>query len=180
MKKIVTSVLALVMVFSMTVPAMAVDITEAGGSNSVPVPLTVEAATFSVTVPTQLPITVDTNGNVVTATDAKIVNHSHGSVKITDVAVEGQGGWVTVDFDSAEMHKEKVGSKKVALEINNAKTTGENTIDFASGNFPKLDGENDTGTDELPVSYSAKLPAQANTLTDVNVVDIIFTISWDE
>ena len=164
----------------MAVPAMASDITEAGGDNTVPVSLTVEPATFSVTVPTQLPITVDINGDVVAATDAKIVNHSHGSVKVTNIAVEGQNDWVTVDFDSAEMHKEKVGSKKVALEINGAKTTGENKLDFASGNFPKLDGKNDAGTDELPITYDAKLPAQANALTDVNVVDVTFTISWDE
>ena len=55
--------------------------------------LDVEAPTFSVTVPTALPINVDANGEVTTSSDAKIVNNSHGSVIVTNVTVTGKNDW---------------------------------------------------------------------------------------
>ena len=165
---------------ALTVPAFATnDVAAAGGTGTVPVELTAEAATFSVTVPTSLAISVDASGVVTTPTVAKIVNNSHGAVKVTGVSVAAQNGWATVDFVGADMTKEKVGAKKIALEVNNEKTTGANTISFSAENWTKLDGKNETTSDELAIIYKAKVPAQASPLEGTTVANVVFTIGWD-
>lgn len=62
-RKTLALVLALVMAVSMmAVGATAAEVTTAGSTGEVPVKLTVEGATFSVTVPTELPISVAADG----------------------------------------------------------------------------------------------------------------------
>ena len=177
--RILTGVLSLVMVFSMVIPAFAVDVDTDGGTGSVPVELTAEAATFSVTVPTALPINVAADGTVTTANDAKIINNSHGAVKVTNMTIAGQNSWVVIHYDSANMAAEKVDSKKVAMTINGDKTTGADAITFTESNFPKMDGANAADTDELAITYDAKVPAQATELSNVTVSNVVFTIGWD-
>lgn len=179
-RKIMSVLLALLMLGTISVPQVsAIEITDSG-SGSVPVILTAEAATFSVTVPASLPISVDSNGVVTTAENAKIVNNSHGAVVVTGMSIKGQEGWTTVDYDNVNMQSERVGTKKVAFEINGEKTTGEDAISFNPLNFPKIDGKNITDTDELNITYNAKVPAQVNALTDEKIVNVIFTIAWYE
>ncbi|WP_294852427.1 hypothetical protein [uncultured Oscillibacter sp.] len=178
-KHIISGVLSLSLVLCMSVPAFAADVSTAGGSGAVPIPLTVAAATFSVTVPTSLPINVDTDGNVTTATNLKIVNNGHGAVKVTNMSVKGIEDWQIVSYDNANMVSEKVNAHKIAMAINGDKTTADDTITFSSTNFPKLDGANATNSDELTITYNAKVPAQATTLDNVKVVEITFVIGWD-
>ena len=179
-KRILTGALSLAMICAISASAFAgVDINVSGGSQSVPVELTVSAATFSVTVPTALPIDVAANGVVTTADDAKIINNSHGAVRVTNMAIEGVDAWEIVNWDSANMSAEKVGSTKVAMTINGDKTTGDDAISFTTSNFPKMDGVNDGDTDELAIVYDAKVPAQASSLSDLRVANVIFTIGWD-
>ena len=181
-KKILTSLLALSMATSMmAVPVFATGITVGadGEGAEVPVELTTEAATFSVTVPTSLPISVAADGTITTATDAKIVNNGCGAVLVTNVAIEGIDTWEVVDFDSADMTKEKVGATKVAMKINNDVTTGDDAITFTQSNWTSIAGKNDTDTDELAITYEAKVPAQAAALNDVSVCNVTFTVGWD-
>jgi len=180
MKKLTSVLFALIMLSNILVSQVsATEITDSG-SASVPVVLTAEAATFSVTVPASLPISVDNNGVVTTAENAKIVNNSHGAVIVTGMSIKGQEGWTTVDYDNVNMQSERVGTKKVAFEINGEKTTGEDAISFNPLNFPKIDGKNITDTDELNITYNAKVPAQADALIDEKIVNVIFTIAWYE
>ena len=177
MKKLTSVLLALIMLS--TIPVSQVSAIEVSGSEgSVPVVLTADAATFSVTVPASLPISVDSDGVVTTAESARIINNGHGAVIVEGISITGQGDWTTVDYDSSNMQSEKVGTKKVAFEINGEKTTGENTISFNKANFPKIDGKNDSDTDELKITYNAKLPAQAGALTEEKIVNVIFTVAW--
>ena len=178
MKKILSGVLATVLVASLTVPTFATQLNSAGDA-TIPVELTVTAATFSVTVPTALPITVDATGAVTTATDAKIVNNSHGAVKVTNMTISGVDDWVIVDYDSANMSAEKANSHKVAMVINGDKTTADDTISFTESNFPKLDGTNAGDTDELVINYNAKLPAQTAAINGSAIANIVFTVGWD-
>lgn len=182
MKKLTSVLLALIMFSTISVAQVsaAESIDLEGGSGSVPVVLNAEAATFSVTVPASLSISVDKNGVVKTATEAKIVNNGHGAVIVTGIAIAGQGDWTTADYDSLNVQSEKVGTKKVAFEINGEKTIGPDTISFNQENFPKIDGKNDTDTDELNITYNAKVPAQKEALEDEEIVSIIFTIGWFE
>ena len=178
-RKILSLFLAMTMVCSLSMSVMATDITTDGGNSEVPVELTAEAATFSVTVPTALPIDVAADGTVTTADDAKIVNNSHGAVMVTNMTIVGADNWEILDWDTADMSSEKVGSAKVAMIINNEKTTADDTITFNQANFPKLDGTSDAiSTDELAIVYDAKVPAQASAISDLTVANVVFTIGW--
>ena len=104
MKTFLAMVMALSMVACMATTAFAADLSAfdgAGvkidatdGAGEVPVKLYAEGTTFSVTVPTSLPVSVDANGAVTVATDAKIINNSFGAVKVTDLKVVGH--WLTM------------------------------------------------------------------------------------
>lgn len=178
-QKLLGGVLALALVATSITPAFAADITTNGGNSSVPVELTTEAATFSVAVPTTLPIDVNAAGVVTTADDVAIVNNSHGAVKVTNMTIEGADTWEIVNWDSANMPAEKVGATKVAMTINGDKTTADDTITFTASNFPKMDGANTSDSDELPIFYDAKVPAQATELSDLTVANVVFTVGWD-
>ncbi len=177
--RIFSGILAFGLVAAMSLPIFAADIVTDGGKSSVPVELTVQPAMFSVTVPTALPIYVAADGTITVASDVAIVNNSHGAVKVTNMTIEGVGDWEIVDFDSANMASEKVGATKVAMVINNDKTTGDDAITFTTANFPKLDGKNASTSDELPIVYDAKVPAQSNSFTSYTVANVVFTVGWD-
>ena len=178
-KKVLSLFLALTMLSSASISVMATDIAVDGGNSKVPVELTCEAATFSVTVPTALPLDVAADGTVTVADDAKIINNSHGAVIVTNMTIAGKDNWEVLDWDSADMTREKVGSTKVAMVINNEKTTADDTITFNQSNFPKLDGKNEAlNTDELSIVYDAKVPAQAASISDLTVANVVFTIGW--
>ena len=148
MKRIL-SMLLLVTLLSLTaMPSMAADVNAPGGTGSAPILLTAEATTFSVTVPTQLPISVGADGAVVTASDAKIVNESYGAVVVTNVQVTGKNDWTTA-ASTTDMTKVKVGTKLISLSINGSETADANVFNFDALDFPKLDGKNDTSSDEL-------------------------------
>lgn len=178
-KKIASLVLAFAMVLSLGVTAFAAnDINTAGNDATVPVVLTAAAAKFSVTVPTSLPISVDADGNVTTATDVKIVNHSHGMVEVQDLEVSGANSWSTISYDSADVGALPVGSKMIALEIHGEKTTGANANTFTKTGWAAMDAANATATDELPFTYAAHIPAQATALSGDTVANVVFTVGW--
>lgn len=175
-KKIRALTLAVVMCFSLGVTAFAADSTT--GTSAVDI--TADGAVFTVTVPTTLPVYMDAAGAITYASDVKIVNGSSGAIKVSGLAITGKNSWVTVDYDTANMAAEKVGSTKIAFEINGEKTTGADTVSFVQDNWAKIDGVNEGATDEMAITYSAKLPAQKTALTAVNIADIVFTVIWDE
>ena len=175
LKKTLTTMLAVIMLVSISAPAFAADTT----SQSTPVEVTAAAATFNVTVPTTLPISVSATGVVTTASDAKIVNNSWGAIKVSGLAITGQNGWSIANFDTTNMSTAKVNAKLIAMSINGDKTTGVDAISFNAVNFPKLDGMNDTATDELAITYTAKVPAQSTAIASTAIAQVVFTIEWD-
>ena len=179
MKKILSSVLALTLATAIAVPVFAASITTDGGSQTVPVELTVTTATFSVTVPTALPITVSADGTVTTANDVKIINNSPGAVKVTNMTISS-GEWTEVDYDTIDVAALQTDSFVLAMNINGDKTTADNTITFTPSNWPAFDGKNAGATDELPINYDAKLSIQTAENTDVTIATVVFTIGWDK
>ena len=185
-KKLLSTILALVMLASMATTTFAVTaapgVYESGGNESVPVTLNVAPAIFSVTVPSVLPVSVTADGEVVCAEsgEARIINYSHGAVKVTNLEIDAINGWETVDYDSAEMHKVAVNSRLFAFTINEEKTTGADAITFDTANFPVLDGANDTDSDELVIDYDALIAPQNAAVVDMDIANIVFTIAWEE
>lgn len=176
-KKGLASVLMIaVMVLGLGVTSLAAEIDTAGNEGSADLKLSVEIPTFSVTVPTQLPVDVDKDGIVTTATDAKIINSSHGPVEVVDIAVNGTDGWTIVAFDH-DMSKEKVNSKKVGLKINDFTTDDAGVMDL-DGNNPVLDGKNDAESNVLAIDYDASVSSMSDVVTDSTIGTVVFTIDW--
>lgn len=181
MKKLTSLILSTALVFSLSIPALAAtDVTTPGGNAETPVTLTAAAATFSVTVPMNFPINVDAEGKVLTATGLKIVNKSSGMVEVANVSVSGASDWEITSYDT-DMGKEKVGAKKVGFIFNGDKTIDDTgTITMTADSWKALAGKNDdvANTDELPITYDAKLPAQRDAIDSENVANITFVIRW--
>lgn len=118
-----------------------------------PVTITADATTFSVTVPTTLPIHVDADG-VVQVGELVVVNSSTAPVKITDVEVAPLDPWRLVDF-SEDFSAKPVGSKDIAIQAD----------------VPA------SGVMTIPVS--AKVAPQSTPLTNEMVAYVFITIGWD-
>ena len=147
------------------------------GSASVPVNVTREAATFSVTVPTTLPISVDANGNVTTATDAAINNNSGAPVAVTKVELTGQSNWTLAAY-SRDILNLPVDAKQFGLQMNigdkTVATSNSGTSDVLSDslNAQIAKGQN------CAVTYNALFPAQTAAVSDTQIANVVFTVGW--
>ena len=59
----------------------------------------IEPAVFSVTVPTSLPIHVDSYGRTTSATNASIINNSNSAVRVVDIEVKATDIYQLVGYD---------------------------------------------------------------------------------
>lgn len=176
-RKFLSSALLLIMILSLVgggVYADSQNVVTAPGTGVSDITLTVEATAFSVTVPMTLPVAMDSNGEVTTATTAKIINNSYGQVIVTNAEITGTGGWSIVAFDS-NFEARPVGSKALGFKINEDETiAGE--LDFVQSHWTAIDGNS-----TLLITYDAKLPAQKTAIgTASKIADIVFTIGWKE
>ncbi len=173
MKKIVSIMMALAMVLGMGAMVFAADISTPGGTGTTPLQLTVTAATFSVTVPTGLPVTVSADGTVSVSSTAKIINNCNGAVKCTSVAVTGQNGWTQHAWDANDLKGETVGSKIFALKIMDTETNSNAAaVGTAVGSI--------AANGEKTLTYDAQIAPQAAAVAaDTTIANIVFTIGWD-
>ena len=133
---------------------------------SVPVKLTVvnDYRSISVTVPASLPVEIY-NGTVVTANNARITNNAKsGTVKVKAVAVN-DGDFKVGSYDSFS------GNKTIALKINGIVTKGSGNMEISESAFPNI-----APTENLPLSYFAKVSKDAGAMKDKEVAKVIFTI----
>lgn len=147
------------------------------GAASVPVTVAREAATFSVTVPSTLPIAVDADGNVTTATDATIINNSGAPVAVTKVELNSQSNWTLAAY-SRDILNLPVDTRQFGLQMN----IGDKTI--ATSNS----GTSDVLSDSLnariakgqncAVTYDALFPAQTSAVSDIQIANVVFTVGW--
>ena len=147
------------------------------GSASVPVNVTREAATFSVVVPTTLPIAVDADGNVTTATDATIINNSSAPVAVTKVELTGQSNWTLAAY-SRDILNLPVDTRQFGLQMNiggkTVATSNSGTSDVLSDslNAQIAKGQN------CAVTYNALFPAQTAAVSDTQIANVVFTVGW--
>lgn len=147
------------------------------GAASVPVTVAREAATFSVTVPSALPIAVDANGNVTTATDATIINNSGAPVAVTKVELASLSDWTLAAY-SRDILNLPVDAKQFGLQMN----IGDKTV--ATSNS----GASDVLSDSLnarivkgqncAVTYNALFPAQTAAISNTQIANVVFTVGW--
>lgn len=169
--KFISSALALAMVCSLAVPTFATEITTKGESNSVPVELTSEAATFSVTVPSALPIDIDADGVVTVATDAKIVNNSNGPIEIKSIEVKSLNGWELVEYGT-DFSGTKTNTKEYCLQFMGEEipTSGAVTV----SDYSVIDGN-----DELAITYNADAAIQSTAIEE-DVAQLVVVVDWYE
>lgn len=140
---------------------------------SIPVELTTEATTFSVTVPTSLPVNLSADGTVTVADNAVISNNSGGPVKVTGIQVNGKNTWEIVEpgknYSNVAMDKHEIG-----LTLNSTNTPdGGGALTLDPTNWPAI-----AKAESQKLVYSATLPPQSTAFT-TEIAEVIFTISWD-
>ena len=163
MKKSLTLLLALALIFAFPVTASAAETTEA----KVPVTLTVvnTVSPISCTVPAALPVSL-IDGYVVCANNAAITNTAKtGSIKVTKVDVQA-GTFEIGNFDDFTASK-----NSIALSINGCNTKGAGALTLVDGAFPAIAAEKN-----LAIRYKAKISA-SEAVTNINAATVIFTIA---
>ena len=147
------------------------------GAASVPVNVTREAAIFSVVVPTTLPISVDADGNVTTATDAAIINNSGAPVAVTKVELASLSDWTLAAY-SRDILNLPVDTRQFGLQMNigdkTIATSNSGTSDILSDslNARIAKGQN------CAVTYNALFPAQTAAVSDTQIANVVFTVGW--
>ena len=147
------------------------------GAASVPVTVAREAATFSVTVPTTLPISIDADGNVTTATDAAIINSSGAPVAVTKVELACLSDWTLAAY-SRDILNLPVDAKQFGLQMNigdkTVATSNNGTSDVLSDslNAQIAKGQN------CAVTYNALFPAQTAAISNTQIANVVFTVGW--
>lgn len=169
-KKIGAALMSIVMMIALIPAAIAADVDPASGMGSVPVALNQDATTFSVSLPTTLPVAVTADHVVSTASDAQLVNNSYGPIQVKQVQVNEQNGWELVSF-ATDFRKVKVDAKQFGMELQGVavETTGE--ADASA--FQVVNGYK-----AVPLTYDAVVAAQSSDISET-VANVVFTIGWD-
>lgn len=203
LRKPVTMLLALCMVFSLAVGACADDITASGGSATSPVNLTttndgigggeggggtVTPTRMSVTVPTALPMAMSDDGTVVTATDCKITNNSYGAVRVASVSISAAEGWNLTAFgDKASLAGEKVDSNKLGFamsigggaQVATASDEATQSLITAPIEGCYMTGVGDSTRNSVAIDYDAIVTPLSGAVEGANVANVVFVIEWD-
>lgn len=179
MKRIFASALCALTLAAAILPVsvQASNINSANGNGDTTVVLDVDTPHFDVTVPTGLPIYVDSEGVVTTADDVYIINSGAGSITISGVEISGKNGWTTVDV-SKDFSVTPVDTKEFSMTINGETTTGADSITFNSMNWPMIAAANDSDTDKFHLVYDATVAPQSTAVT-TEIADVVFTVGWN-
>ena len=186
MKKFLALVLSLCMVFSLAAVASAAEIDADGGSGSTPVYL---SSTADGTIPTGLPMAMSQSGDVTTADNCQIVNHSYGAVRVRSVSISAVDGWKLTAFgDKSSLAHEKGDSDKLgfALSIGGGAQVQTDASDAASQallTVPMtgcyLSGVGDASGNAIDVAYAAIVTPLSQAVTNATVANVVFVVEWD-
>ncbi len=174
MKKILATILAGLMLASASAVSFSAaenDINESGGNGTTKVTVDFNGSIFKVTVPTILPIEVDSENNVTVAHNAVITNLGDAPVKVAAARLNGSNSWSIVDFDT-DFKTIPVDSKKYGMVINNAEVATDGTI--ALTGFTAIGGG-----ETHAVTYDANVAIQSMPLNGAEIGKVIFTVTWD-
>ena len=199
MNKIVSLVLALSLCMCMGVTAFAAEIDTSGGAGSTPVSLSStddgtlggdpSATALRVTVPTALPMAMNQDGDVTTATDCKIVNNSFGAVRVASVTITAADDWSLTAFgDKSILAGEKVDSNQIGFAISigggdmmATDNSNENTQALISAPIAGcfMTGVGNQNGNSVAVNYDAIVTPLSNAVTNATVAIVVFIVEWD-
>ena len=183
-KKILAAVLSVMMIASVSVASVSAAITTPGGSDTTRVELTYgtdtdndkvvdHGANFRVTVPTVIPYTVDSDGNVTTASNLQIQNLGNGQVDITAVHLDTVNGWSVV-ANGTDFKTVPVDSKQFTMTLNGDNFGAGTSVDLTLGaGWTTIDGQA-----TLPLTYSGDFAVQSEAIQAGQIANVIFTAAW--
>lgn len=160
------------MMFNTATPVFANSITESGGSGKSDVTVTMKPSIFSATVPYVLPISVDADQNVTVANNAQIINNSNGPIKVSSAVLTANNDWSLVE-DGTDFSSVPVNSKQFTMEMQGSPVETSGVIDKSVFSFIN-------GNDSLPITYNADVAVQGDSLSGVNIANVVFTLKWDD
>lgn len=154
-------------VFSVPVASV---ISSSGNSEQAIVTLTTETANLRVTVPTVLPVSVDSDNNVTVSDQAKIVNYSKGQVDVTNAVLSGNNSWTLAAFDT-DFKKVPVDAKQYGFKLQGYSVP-------VNGNAYNNQFDTIDGGAALDLSYDANVAIQSEATKDAEIGNIVFTVAW--
>lgn len=198
MKRIISSFFALCLCLCVGVSAFAAEIGKDGAAET-PVTLTTTndgiggspsptGTRLSVTIPTTLPLAMSDDGEVVTATDCKIINHSYGAVRVTHVSISTADGWHLTSFGNRDsLAEEKVDSNKLgfALQIGDGEkvetrgSASTQTLISSPDSGCYMTGAGNTALNKADISYDAIVTPLSMPMQNVTVANTVFVVEWD-
>lgn len=123
------------------------------------------------TVPVELPIIMDLEGNITVPTDAKIINHvKDKGIKVTAIEAELANGWQAVNFDD-DFEAKADNIKELGMAFRGDKLGADGTFSITADNW------NIAKNGSLPLNMQAKLPKQTEE-SKVKVATIGFSLDW--
>ena len=187
--KLIALVLALCLCLSLSVSAFAAEIDSSGGSGSTPVNLSStsdgteggdpSATAMRVTVPTALPMAMSQDGDVTTANNCQIVNHSYGAAS----------GWKLTAFGNKSiLAGEKVDSNKLGFAISigggqqkatDASNANTQTLIDAPIAGCYMTGVGDSTGNTAKIDYAAIVTPLSSAVTGATVANVVFIVEWD-
>lgn len=170
-RKYLSLSLACLVATSTVAPAFAADVT---GSSDVT--LTVEAEeqpeVIQVRVPGEIPLNMDTEGNVTTADNLKVENLSTNlDVEVTGITVTGKDGWTIKDF-SEDLASKEAGAKELAMQFRGDGTQDGGSVPVTDGNWD-IDHQSD-----LLLNVVAKMPKQGQEYVETkNIAQVDYAVA---
>ena len=140
-------------------------------SGTVPVIITASAPTFSVTVPTTLPIHMDVYGGI-TCGNITITNNSSGPVLVEDTQIAALNGWSLVDYDTTTFTNANKGQHRAALRLDRSNGLTATGADTGKDFIP-------AGGGRQTISLSAKIPYQGTNAVNTSIAKVTFIVGWD-
>lgn len=146
------------------------EIVQSGNSEQSIVTLDYNTANLKVTVPTVLPVSVDSDNNVTVATDAQIINSSNGQVDVTNAVLSGDNSWTLAAFDT-DFTKLPVNTKQYGFKLQgyNVPVSG----DAYNSQFDTI-----VGDASFDLSYDANVAIQSEAINGLDIGHIVFTVAW--
>ena len=129
------------------------------------------AGTFSVTLPTALPVSVDAEGNVTTAEPA-IKNTGGMTVTVAAATVEPLDGWTIVPWGT-DFGKLPVSSKKFAMQFYGSEVPADGVIKLPSQSTIPVGGS-------AAVVYDARIAVQSSAAEDLTIANCCIVVDSDE
>lgn len=130
-----------------------------------------DPAVLIATVPVELPVVMDLNGNITVPEDAVIINHvEDAGIEVTAIDVAVESDWAIAEF-SDDFTAKADNTKEFGLKLRGDDLGLDGTIGLSSGNWQiAADGE-------LPLNMRVRLPKHTEE-SKTQMATIGFTLDW--